>query len=65
MRPGDFSDVKALLAVVDRVRERFPLGEVCFVADRGMVSREVIRGLEDRGIRYILGMRLRKDKEVR
>ncbi|MGY4707290.1 IS1634 family transposase [Candidatus Bipolaricaulota sp. J31] len=63
--PGDFSDVKALLAVVDRVKERFPLGEVCFVADRGMVSREVIRELEDRGIRYILGMRLRKDKEVR
>ena len=63
--PGDFSDVKALLSVVDRARERFPLGEVCFVADRGMVSRKVIRELEARGMRYILGMRLRRDKEVR
>ena len=65
VRPGDFADVGALLPVVDRARERFPLGEVCFVADRGMVSREVIQGLEARGVRYILGMRLRRDKEVR
>ena len=35
------------------------------MADRGMVSREVIQGLEARGVRYILGMRLRRDKEVR
>ena len=63
--PGNVADAKVLLPVVDRARERFPLGEVCVVADRGMVSREVIQGLEARGVRYILGMRLRRDKEVR
>ena len=38
---------------------------MCFVADRGMVSSSVIEGLEARGLGYILGMRLRRAKEVR
>ncbi len=62
---GNQADVRALLPVVDRARERFGLREVCFVADRGMVSDAVIRGLEERGLGYILGMRLRGAKEVR
>ncbi|HNR24973.1 MAG TPA: IS1634 family transposase [Candidatus Bipolaricaulis anaerobius] len=62
---GNQTDVRALLPVVDRARERFALQEVCFVADRGMVSDAVIRGLEERGLGYILGMRLRRAKEVR
>lgn len=62
---GNQTDVRALLPVVDRARERFSLREVCFVADRGMVSDEVIEGLEERKLGYILGMRLRQAKEVR
>ena len=62
---GNQTDVRALLPVVDRARERFALQEVCFVADRGMVSDAVIRGLEERELGYILGMRLRRAKEVR
>jgi hypothetical protein len=62
---GNQTDVQALLPVVDRARERFALQEVCFVADRGMVSGEVIAGLEERKLGYILGMRLRRAKEVR
>jgi len=62
---GNQTDVRALLPVVDRARERFNLSEVCFVADRGMVSSEVIDGLEARDLGYILGMRLRRAKEVR
>ena len=38
---------------------------MCFVADRGMVKSSVIEGLEARGLGYILGMRLRRAKEVR
>lgn len=63
--PGDQSDVKALLPLVDSARERFGLGRVCWVADRGMFSREVIAGLEERGMEYILGARLRRVREVR
>ncbi len=62
---GNQTDVRALLPVVDRARERFSLSEVCFVADRGMVSSEVIGDLEERKLGYILGMRLRQAKEVR
>ena len=65
--PGNTTDVKTLLPVVDRLRGRFGIRSVCIVADRGMVSEDAIRGLraEGRDVRFILGMRLRRSKEVR
>jgi hypothetical protein len=65
--PGNTTDTKTLLPVVDRLRGRFGIRSICIVADRGMVSEEVIRGLgaEARDVRFILGMRLRRSKEVR
>ena len=36
--PGKAADVKSLLPVVDRLKRRFPVEEVCIVADRGMIS---------------------------
>ena len=46
------------MPLVDSARERFSLGRVCWVAHRGMISREVIPGLEDRGMEYISGREL-------
>ena len=63
--PGHHSDQRALLPVVDRARRRFGLHQVCWVADRGMVSAATIAALEARGLRYILGARLRGQREVR
>jgi hypothetical protein len=65
--PGNTTDSKTLLPVVDRLRGRFGIRSVCIVADRGMVSEEAIRGLgaEGRQVRFILGTRLRRSKEVR
>jgi len=65
MWPGNHTDVKALLPVVDRLRERFQLKQVCWVADRGMISKNTIEGLEGRQMKYILGARMRRTKEVR
>jgi len=65
VEPGNKTDVTALLPVVDRARERFGLTEVCFVADRGTVSCGVIEALEERGMGYILGMRMRRLNEIR
>ena len=48
-----------------RLRERFGIGRMCVVADRGMISAETIAELERRGIDYILGARERSDAEVR
>jgi hypothetical protein len=63
--PGNATDVKALLPVVDRLRQRFGIARMCVVADRGMISAETMAELEARGIEYILGARERSDKEVR
>lgn len=63
--PGNAADAKSLIPVVDRLRERFKVGRVCVVADRGMISAETIGELERRGWEYILGARMRNQKEVR
>jgi transposase len=65
--PGNATDVKTLIPVVDRLRSRFGIARVCIVADRGMISRETIEALErdERGWQYILGARMRSQNEVR
>jgi transposase len=64
MWPGNTADVTTLLAVIDRLRQRFAIGQVCVVADRGMISDKTITGLEERKLEYILGVRERNTKEV-
>ncbi len=64
--PGNTTDVKSLLPVVDRLRKRFHINQTCVVADRGMISKKTIEELEKplRGLKYILGVRMHKQKEV-
>jgi hypothetical protein len=64
MWPGNTADVTSLVPVIDRLRQRFAIGRVCIVADRGMISAETIAALEARGLLYILGVRERTDKLV-
>jgi len=65
--PGNTTDVKTLIPIVDRLRERFHIGCVCIVADRGMISKKTIAelGKSVRDVRFILGARMRLVKEVR
>ena len=65
--PGNVSDVTALIPVVERLKERFGIGSVCIVADRGMISNDTIARLEsdELSMSYILGVRMRKTIEVR
>jgi len=65
MWPGNTTDVKTLIPVIDRVRKRFGIHRFCMVADRGMISAETIKELEDRNISYILGTRMRLVKEIK
>jgi hypothetical protein len=65
MWPGNTADVTTLLPVIDRLRQRFSIGRVCVVADRGMISAATIEGLEARKLEYILGARERSDAIVR
>jgi transposase len=65
--PGNTSDVTTLIPVVDRLRSRFGVRQVCIVADRGMIRRETVAALEqpERGWQYILGARMRSQNEVK
>jgi len=65
--PGNTTDVKTLVPIVDRLRERFSITRICIVADRGMISKKTIEELQTghRDVRFILGARLRAVKEIR
>jgi len=65
MWPGNTADVKTLIPVIDRIRDRFHIGRFCVVADRGMISGETMTQLDRRKIPYILGARMRRVKEIR
>ena len=62
--PGNTTDVKTLVPIADRLKKRFAIGEICLVADRGMISQATIKELEAQGWQYILGARMRRQKEV-
>lgn len=65
--PGNVSDAKTLIPIVDRLKLRFGITSICIVADRGMISKQTIKQLQakERNTRFILGARLRAVKEIR
>jgi hypothetical protein len=64
--PGNTTDVKTLLPVVERLQHRFRVRAVCILADRGMISKQTLAALEPAAppVPYILGARMRRQKEV-
>lgn len=65
--PGNTVDGKAFVAMIGRLRERFRIRRVVVVADRGMISKGTIALLtehEEAPFQYILGCRMRRQKEV-
>jgi hypothetical protein len=62
--PGNTTDVKTLIPIVDRLQQVFHVRDVCVVADRGMISAETMATIEDRGWFYILGVRMRSSTEA-
>ncbi len=62
--PGNTTDVKTLVPIIDRLRLRFGINQACIVADRGMISEKTLADLQERKIDYILGARMRRQKEV-
>jgi transposase len=63
--PGNTADVKSLVPIVERLKNRFGIGSVCIVADRGMISAETLAEVEKREWKYILGVRMRSSTEAR
>jgi hypothetical protein len=64
--PGNTADVTTLKPVVDRLRQRFRLREITVVADSGRVSQATLEAFEASvpPVRYIVGVRMRRQKEV-
>lgn len=65
--PGNTGDGKAFVAMIERLRKRFRIRRVTVVADRGMISAGTIRLLTQHPkapYDYILGCRMRRQKEV-
>lgn len=65
MWPGNTADVTTLIPVIERIRNRFHVGQFCIIADRGMISATTINELEQKKIPYILGARMRKVNEIK
>ena len=65
MWPGKTADVTVLVPVIDQLRKRFSIGQICIVTDRRTISAETIAALEARRLLYILGARERTGEMVR
>jgi len=65
--PGNTADIEVFNQVIAKLRERFQIGRVVIVADRGMISQKAIKDLtehKDSPLDYVLGCRMRRHKEV-
>ena len=65
MWPGNTTDVKTLIPVTKRIRNRFNVGQFCIVSDRGMISNETMAELDRNNTPYILGARMRRVNEIK
>lgn len=57
--PGNMFEGHTLQIALDKLKERYKIVQVVFVADRGMLSDFNLRFLEENNYRYIVGAKLR------
>jgi hypothetical protein len=65
--PGNTADCRSLELMVGRLRKRLQIHDVVLVGDRGMISADTIKlltGDKQAPFDYVLGCRMRKQKEV-
>jgi transposase len=64
---GDTYEGRTLIPALNRIRERYEIDRIIFVADSAMLSQENIDKLEklkDKNISYIVGAKLKNTKKV-
>lgn len=57
--PGNTADVTSFATIIKTVTNKYKLNQVILVADRGMVSEENLLIMEEMGVGYIVGVRMR------
>jgi hypothetical protein len=62
--PGSTADVRSFARVITSLKGRFPIGRVIVVSDRGTVSEGNLKLLSSLGLSYIVGVRMRRVREV-
>lgn len=63
--PGNTSDMKTLVPIIEGLKKRFQIRKVVFVCDRGMVSKENLKAMTKAKYEYIVGVKMRGLVEVR
>jgi hypothetical protein len=63
LHQGPYRRGAVLIPIAQRLRKRFGVGRICIVADRGMISAATLEWLEGENWAYILGARMRRQKE--
>jgi len=58
--PGNTAEISTLLTCIDEWRKTLSIGKVVFVGDRGMMSEKNLQALEQAGVTYVVGSKLRK-----
>jgi transposase len=58
---GNTADVTTLPEVLEDLKERFGVGGICVVADRGLVSADNLEALGTQGFSHVLATRLHRD----
>jgi len=61
---GNKAEVKTLVAAVEHWKTIFDIGEVCFVGDRAMFTKDNLSLLEAHNCKYIVAAKLRKLPEA-
>lgn len=57
--PGSTFEGHTLITVLEKIKQRYQLEEVIFVADRGLFNEENLKNLEEKEFRYIVGARIK------
>lgn len=57
--PGSTFEGHTLIPVLEKLKERYQLDDIIFVADRGLLSEENLKLLEQKKFKYIVGARIK------
>ena len=62
---GNTNDASTLPDVLADLTERFAVGRICVVADRGLISADNVEAVAEAGCDHVLATRLHRDKACR
>ncbi|GAB6172354.1 IS1634 family transposase [Paradesulfitobacterium aromaticivorans] len=62
--PGNTPDTEAFMEAIKDLKYRFNIQRVIVVGDRGMMGKRTLELLEELGLQYILGVRMRNIKSA-